>query len=77
MIDSDYSWRMIMTPYLTDIDAQAARDRYNEHLNAARLRRLIREAQAAQQPAAAEPVRASSLLARLRAALLTRRPVRA
>ena len=64
-----------MTPYLTDIDGQAARDRYNEHLNAARLRRLIREAQAAQQPAA-EPVRASSLLARLRAALLTRRPAR-
>ena len=66
-----------MTPYLTDIDAQAARDRYNEHLHAARLRRLIRESQAAQQPAAAKPVRASSLLARLRAALLTRRPARA
>jgi hypothetical protein len=61
--------------YLTDIDAQAARDRYNEHLNAARLRKLIREAQAAQQPPAT-PVRASSLLARLRAALLTRRPAR-
>jgi hypothetical protein len=68
---------MIMTPYLTDIDGQAARDRYNEHLNAARLRRLIREAQATQQPAAAEPVRAGSLLARLAAALLTRRPARA
>jgi hypothetical protein len=68
---------MIMTPYLTDIDAQAARDRYDEHLNAARLRKLIREAQAAQQPAAAEPARASSLIARLRAALLTRRPARA
>jgi hypothetical protein len=68
---------MIMTPYLTDIDAQAARDRYDEHLNAARLRKLIREAQAAQQPAAAEPARASSLIARLRAALLTSRPARA
>ena len=62
-----------MIMYLTDIDAQAARDRYNEHLHAARLRRLIREAQAAQQPPAA-PARATSLLERLRAALLTRRP---
>lgn len=62
--------------YLTDIDAQAARDRYNEHLNAARIRRLIREAQAAPQPAAA-PARDSSLLARLRLALFTRRPARA
>ena len=62
--------------YLTDIDGQAARDRYNEHLNAARIRRLVREAQAAQQPAAA-PARISSLLARLRLALFTRRPARA
>ena len=62
--------------YLTEIDAQAARDRYNEHLNAARLRKLIREAQAAQQPPA-ESVRPSSLFARLRAALLTRRPAQA
>ena len=67
---------MIMIPYLTEIDAQAARERYNDHLNAARLRKLIREARAAQQPAA-EPARASSLIARLRMALLTRRPVRA
>jgi hypothetical protein len=65
-----------MTPYLTDIDAQAARDRYNEHLHAARLRRLIREAQAAQQPPAA-PARASSLIERIRLALFTRRPARA
>ena len=64
-----------MTPYLTDIDAQAARDRYKEHLQAARLRRLIREAQAAQQPPAA-PARANSLIARLRLALFTRRPAR-
>jgi hypothetical protein len=62
--------------YLTDIDAQAARDRYNDHLAAAEQRRLAREVRAAQQPAAA-PVRPSSLLARLRAALLTRRPARA
>jgi len=66
-----------MTPYLTDIDIQAARDRHNDQLNVARLRKLIREAQAAQQPAAAEPARPSSLLARLRAALLSRRPVQA
>jgi hypothetical protein len=65
-----------MTLYLTDIDAQAARERYNEHLNAARLRKLIREAQAAQQPPAA-PARPNSLLERLRVALLTRRPARA
>ena len=65
-----------MIPYLTEIDAQAARERYNDHLNAARLRKLIREARAAQQHAA-EPARASSLIARLRLALLTRRPVRA
>ena len=61
---------------LTEIDAQAARERYNEQLRVARLRRLIREAQAAQQPSA-EPARASSLIARLRVALLTRRPARA
>jgi hypothetical protein len=61
--------------YLTDMDAQAARDRYEEHLNAARLRRLIREAKAAQQPPAA-PARPNSLLARLRAALITRRLAR-
>jgi hypothetical protein len=67
---------IIMTPYLTDIDAQAARERYEEHLRAARLRRLIREAQAAKQPVAA-PARSSSLLERLRAALFTRRPARA
>jgi len=66
----------MMIMYLTDIDAQAARDRYNEHLNAARLRKLVREAQAAQQPPAA-PARPSSLIARLRLALLTRRPARA
>lgn len=66
-----------MTPCLNDLDAQAARDRHNELLNAARLRKLIREAQAAQQPAAAEPARATALLARLRAALLTRQPARA
>jgi hypothetical protein len=62
--------------YLTDMDAQAARERYEEHLNAARIRRLVREAKAAQQPAAA-PARTNSLLERLRAALLTLRPSRA
>jgi hypothetical protein len=62
--------------YLTDIDAQAARDRYAEHLNAARIRRLVREVKAAQQPPAA-PARDRSLLERLRLALFTRRPARA
>jgi hypothetical protein len=66
----------MMIMYLTDIDAQAARDRYEEHLNAARIRRLIREVKAAQQTPA-EPARASSLLERLRLALFTRRPARA
>ena len=61
---------------LTEIDAVAARERYNDHLRAARHQKLIREAQAAQQRSAA-PARASSLIARLRVALLTRRPVRA
>jgi hypothetical protein len=67
---------IIMNLSLTEIDAQAARERYNDHLRAARQQKLIREAQAAQQPSA-EPARASSLIARLRFALLTRRPVRA
>ncbi len=62
--------------YLTDIDGQAARDRYEEHLTAAAHRKLVCEARAAKQRAAA-PARASSLLARLRGALLTRRPARA
>ena len=61
---------------LTEIDAQAARERYNDHLRAARHQKLVREAQAAQL-LAAEPARPSSLIARLRAALLTRRPARA
>jgi hypothetical protein len=65
-----------MIMYLTDIDAQAARERYEEHLNAARIRRLIREAKAAQQPAAPS-TRPSSLIERLRLALFTRRPARA
>ena len=63
--------------YISEIDAQAARERYNDHVNAARQRKLIREARAAQRPAAQRPARASSLLARLRVALLTRRPARA
>jgi hypothetical protein len=66
----------MMIMYLTDMDAQIARERYNDHLRAARHRKLIREAQAARQPSA-EPARASSLIARLRLALFTRRPVRA
>ncbi len=61
---------------LTEIDAQAARERYNDYLRAARHQKLVRDAQAAQQPTA-QPARASSLIARLRVAILTRRPVRA
>jgi hypothetical protein len=61
---------------LTEVDAQAARERFNDHLRAASQQKLIREVQAAQQPSV-EPARANSLIARLRVALLTRRPARA
>ena len=65
-----------MKPYISDLDFESARERHNNHLRAAQLHALAREAQAAQKPAA-QPDRSSSLLARLRAALLTRRPARA
>jgi hypothetical protein len=67
---------IIMNLSLTEIDAQAARERYNDYLRAARHQKLVREAQAAQQPSI-KPARANSLIARLRIAVLTRRPVRA
>jgi hypothetical protein len=63
-------------PYISDLDYLYARERYNDQLRAARQQQLVREALAARKPAAA-PQRPSSLIARLRAALLTRRPVRA
>jgi hypothetical protein len=65
-----------MNPYISDLDFESARARHNDYLRAAKDYQLIREAQAAQKPAA-EPARPSALLARLRAALLTRRPARA
>lgn len=65
-----------MNPYISDLDFDTARERHNDRLREARLYALVREAQAAQKPAA-QPARPSSLLARLRAALLTRRPARA
>ena len=65
-----------MNPYISDLDFESARERHNDLLRAAQLHDLAREAQAAQKPAA-PPARPSSLLARLRAVLLTRRPARA
>jgi hypothetical protein len=63
-------------PYISDLDYLYARERYNDQLRAAKHQQLIREAQSARKQAAA-PQRSSSLIARLRAALLTRRLVRA
>jgi hypothetical protein len=60
--------------YLSEIDIRANQERYNEQLRNARLRRLIREAQAARQPAV-QPARPKSLIARVFAALGTRRVV--
>jgi hypothetical protein len=65
-----------MKPYISDLDMLSARERYNDHLRAARQHKLVREVQLAQS-LAAQPERPRSLLARLRAALLTRRPARA
>jgi hypothetical protein len=65
-----------MNPYISDLDFESARERHNDHLRAAKHYQLVREAQATQKPAA-KPDRPSSLLARLRLALLTRRPARA
>lgn len=65
-----------MKPYISDLDFQSARERYNDQLRVARQQKLIREAQAA-RATATQPARSSSLIARLRAALLMRRPARA
>jgi hypothetical protein len=56
---------------LSELDIQVARERYNDQIVAARISRLIREAQAAQQPVA-RPARNPSLFARVLAALRTR-----
>jgi len=61
--------------YISDIDYMAAREHQNDLLRDMRQQQLIREAQAARKPAAQRQL-PSSLIARLRAALLTRRPVR-
>ena len=65
-----------MNHSLSEVDFQAARERYNDQLRQARLLRLIREAQAAHEPSS-QPERSSSLVARVLAALLVRRPARA
>ena len=62
--------------YLTDMDAQAARERYEDLLQEAQQRKLIREAKAARHSAAA-PAHPTSLIERLRVALFTRRPAQA
>ncbi len=64
--------------YLSDYDARIAQERYNDAVNHARLLRLIRAAQAAQQPAT-PPKRSGSgsLLDRVLAAIFARRMARA
>jgi hypothetical protein len=70
------SWRNIAVNLsMTEIDAQAARERYIDQLRQARLLRLVRESQASQP--AKQPAEPKSLLARLRAALFVQRPDRA
>jgi hypothetical protein len=66
----------MMNPYISDLDFDIARERYNDRLRAAQHNNLVREAQAAQK-SADPPARQNALLARLRAVLLTLRPVRA
>jgi hypothetical protein len=61
---------------LSDVDFQAARERYNDELRQARLLRLIRESQAARE-VSSRPARPRSLIWRVLAALSARRPARA
>jgi hypothetical protein len=65
-----------MNPYLFESDVRDNQERYNEYMRQARLLKLIREAQAARK-AAPEANRPASLLARIFAALTTRRTARA
>jgi hypothetical protein len=51
-----------------ELDAKVSREQYNDRLVEARIRRLIREAQAVQRPTP-PPVRPESLLRRVAAAL--------
>jgi hypothetical protein len=50
--------------YKSELDAQYARERYQDSIVAARIRRLIREAHAAEQPVS-QPARRESLLVRI------------
>ena len=65
-----------MNPYISDLDFDVARERHNDRLREAQHYNLVRQARAAEKPAA-QPARPTSLLTRLRMALLTRRPARA
>ena len=62
--------------YHSEFAADYARERYNDYLVAARIRRLIRSAQSAAQPAAS-PAREETLLVRVLDALRPRRAARA
>jgi hypothetical protein len=66
--------------YQSDLDIDYARERYEDYLVAARIRRLIRSAQAAEQPATQPPAaqpRKDSLTVRILDALRPRRAARA
>jgi hypothetical protein len=60
----------------SDLNMQYANDRYKAELTSARIRRLIRAAQATKQPTE-QPARADALIARILDALRPRRPARA
>jgi hypothetical protein len=62
--------------YRSEREAQYARERYEEYIVAARIRRLIREAHAAEQPAS-RPARRESLFVRIASAMRPRRIARA
>jgi hypothetical protein len=61
---------------LSDVDFQAARERYNDELRHARLLRLIRAGQDSRE-ASSQPARPRSLISRVLAALSARGPTRA
>jgi hypothetical protein len=61
--------------YKSELDAQYTRERYEDYIVAARIRRLIREAHAAKQTVS-QPTRRESLLLRVAEALRPRRLAR-
>jgi hypothetical protein len=61
---------------LSDVDFQAARERYNDELRQARLLRLIRAGQGLRE-VSSRPARPRSLISRVLAALSARGPARA